>query len=377
MRIAVIGIRGIPAEYGGFEVTAQNVVSKLALKGHDITVYCRGSARGKPKEYHGIKLRYLPSLEMPHLSTPSHTTISALDAIFRKYDVIFAFNIGNALQVMLLRIFGKKSVLFVDGLDWKREKYGAFGRWFLRRSEALAAKVAAHIVVDAIPAQKHYQKTYGKQVEYISSGSEVVESVKETGILEKLGLEAGKYVITIGRLTPEKHQDLIAKVFKQVNTDMKLVIVGGNRYNPDFVEQVKNAAIGDNRILVTGSIYGAEVDEIYFNAAVFVNASTIEGTSLSILQAMGNGCALLVSDIPENVSAVHGAALQFEANSFDDFLKKFQKIVDDENLRQELSEKAKDVIRKYYLWDIAAEKFEKLLLDAAGENANIKMRNDI
>ncbi len=367
MRIAVVGIRGIPANYGGFEVTAQNIVSKLAQKGHYITVYCRGSASGKPKEFSGIKLRYLPSLEMPHLSTPSHTTISALDAIFRKYDVIFAFNIGNALQVLLLKIFGKKSVLFVDGLDWKREKYGAFGRWFLRCSEALAAKVAAHIVVDALSAQKHYIETYKKQVEYIPSGAEVVESVKETGILKKLGLRAGEYVITVGRLTPEKRQDLIAKVFKRVKTDMKLVIVGGNRYNPDFVERVKNAAAGDERIIVAGSIYGLEVDEIYFNAAIFVNASTIEGTSLSILQAMGNGCALLVSDIPENVSAVKGAALQFDANSPDDFFKKFQKIVDDKILRQKLSEEAKDVIHKYYSWDLAAEKFEKLLLDAAGK----------
>ncbi|MCD6418177.1 glycosyltransferase family 4 protein [bacterium] len=368
MRIAVIGIRGIPANYGGFEVTAQNVVSRLAEKGHEITVYCRGWRKGKPKTFDGINLKYLPSLELPHLSTPSHTAISAVDAIFRKYDVIFAFNIGNAIDVLLLKIFGKRSVMFVDGLDWKREKYGVFGRWFLRKSEALAAKVAAHIVVDAIPAQRHYLETYGKNVEYIPSGSEIVESVERTGILEKLGLQPKRYVATIGRLTPEKRQDLIAKVFKQVKTDMKLVIVGGNRYLPDFVERVKQAAQGDDRIIVPGPIYGAEADELYFNAAVFVNASTIEGTSLSILQAMGNGCALLVSDISENVSAVYDAALVFQTNSFDDFLQKFQKIVDDEDLRNVLSQKAKEVIRKYYSWDIAAEKFEKLLLDAAKKN---------
>ncbi len=365
MHFAVLGIRGIPASYGGFEVTAENVVTRLAKRGHKITVYCRGSGKGKPKSYKGVELVYLPSLELPHMSTPSHTTIAALHAIFKPYDAVFAFNVGNALQVMLLRLFGKRSVLFVDGLDWKREKYGKFGRWFLRRSEAVAVRVAKHIVVDAIPAKEHYLKTYGVEVHYIPSGSEIVDSVEPTGILEKLGLEPKRYVAVIGRLTPEKRQDMIARAFKRVKTDMKLVIVGGNPYNPDYVERVRKAAEGDERIIVPGPIYGKEVDELYFNAAVFVNASQIEGTSLSILQAMGNGCALLVSDIPENVSAVHGAALVFKADSFDDFVEKFQRIVDDEALRRKLAEKAKDVVKRHYSWDAATDKFEKLLIDAA------------
>ncbi len=369
MKIGVLGIRGIPANYGGFEVTAENTVKILARRGHDITVYCRGFRRGRPREYEGIKLRYLPSLELPHLSTPTHTTIATLDAIFRDFDAIFAFNVGNAIQVMILRLFGKKSVLFVDGLDWKRQKYGAFGRWFLKKSEALAARVAHHIVVDALPAQKHYEKAYGRKVHYIPSGTEIVTSVEKTGVLERLGLEPKKYVLSVGRLTPEKRQHLIAEAFKRVKTDMKLAIVGGNPYNPEYVEKVKKAAEGDPRIIVPGPIYGKETDELYFNAAVFVNASEVEGTSLSILQAMGNGIPLLVSDIDENKAAVHGAALLFRWNDFDDFVEKFQKIVEDEQLRRQLAEKSIEVAKKFYSWEQTATQFEKLLMDAAGISA--------
>ena len=366
MRIATIGIRGIPANYGGFEVTAENVVKRLARRGHQITVYCRGSGKGKPREYLGMRLIYLPSLELPHLSTPSHSAISAIDAIFRSYDAIFAFNVGNALPVLLMRIFGKKSVLFVDGLDWKRDKYGAFGRWFLRKSESLAEKVSAHIVVDAISAKKHYLQAYGKEVHFIPSGAEITESVEKTGILEKLNIESKKYVLSVGRLTPEKRQHLIAEAFKKVKTDMKLVIVGGNRYNQEYVKKVREAASGDDRIIIAGSIYGRETDELYFNSAVFVNASKVEGTSLSLLQAMGNGNALLVSDIEENHFAVHNCAIEFKVDDFDDFVEKFNLLVNDKPLQKELSERAKDVIKKYYSWDVATDKFEKLLMDAAG-----------
>ena len=366
LNIAIIGIRGIPARYGGFEVTAENVALKLVQRGHSVTVYCRGRAKGKPNEYHGIKLKYLPSLELPHLSTPSHTFISAISIIGKKFDVIFGFNVGNALIFWLLKLFGKKTVLFVDGLDWKREKYGPFGRWFLKRSEAIAIHAAKHIVVDAIPAQKHYAEKYGYHAHYIPSGANVVESVPRTGILERLGLTPKKYALSVGRLTPEKRQHLIAKAFKRVKTDYKMVIVGGNKYNPQYVRKVFDEAKDDDRIICTGPLYGADVDELYFNAAVFVNASKVEGTSISLLQAMGSGCALLVSDIPENVSATMGAALIFDHEDLNDFVEKFQEILSNENLMRSLSQKARDVIRNHYSWDVTADKFEKLLLDAAG-----------
>ena len=365
MRIGVIGIRGLPANYGGFEVTAENIVKRLAQRGHEITIYCRGFANGKPKELEGMRLIYLPSLELPHLSTPSHTTIAAMDAFFRKFDAVFAFNVGNALQVALLRLAGKKSVLFVDGLDWKRDKYGSFGKWFLRNCENLAAKVAGHVVVDALPAQEHYFKAHGTEAHFIPSGSDIIEQVDKTGILDKLGLESGNFVISIGRLTPEKRQHLIAEAFKQVRTDMKLVIVGGNPYDTEYIRKVETCVQGDDRIIYTGPIYGKEVDELYLKAAIFINASRIEGTSLSLLQAMGTGCALLVSDIPENHSAVHGELLEFETENFDDFVTKMQRIVDDKDLRQKLSQKAREIVENYYSWDAATDKFEKLLFDIA------------
>lgn len=366
MRIAVIGIRGIPAEYGGFEVTAQGIATRLARKGHSVTVYCRGFRRGRPSEYEGVKLKYLPSIELPRLSTPSHTALSALVVALSDYDAIFAFNVGNALPVAFLHLLGKRSVLFVDGLDWKREKYGKFGRWVLRKCEALSAKITHRIVVDSIPAKEHYWRAYHRKVELIQSGAHIADEPKPTGILEKLGLEKKRYVLTVGRLTQEKRQHFIVEAFKRVKTDMKLVVVGGNPYDSAYVEKVKQASADDSRVVMTGPLYGPPVDELYYHSAIFVNASTVEGTSLSILQAMGSGCALLVSDIPENLSTVRDSAITFDVNSFDDFVEKFQRIVDDAELREELSRKSVENVKRFYSWDYAADMFEKLLLDAAG-----------
>ena len=371
LKIAIIGIRGFPANYGGFEVTSENVAVRLVERGHSVTAYCRGFKGSKPDKYNGIKLRYLPSIELVNLSTPSHTTFAALDCALRKFNAIFAFNVGNALQVKFLRMFGKKSVLFVDGLDWKRQKYGIIGRTFLKRCESLAASAAKHIVVDAIPAQEHYYKKYEKKVHYIPSGSQVIEYVRSTGVLEKYGLQPKKYVTSIGRFTQEKRQDLIVKAFRETKTDMKLVMVGGNKYNPEFEERVKLAAGDDPRVILTGSIYGTAVDELYFKSAIFINASLIEGTSLSLLQAMGSGSAILVSDIPENIAAVHEAALAFRHDDYDDFVQKFQQLLDSNEMRDKLAEKGKKVIEKYYSWDVSTTKFEKLLLDAAGVKTNV------
>lgn len=366
MKIAIIGIRGIPAEYGGFEVTAQSIATKLARKGHSVTVYCRGFRKGRKDEYEGVNLKYLPSIELPRLSTLSHTLLAAFATAFSNYNAIFAFNVGNALQVAFLRLFGKRTVLFVDGLDWKREKYGKFGRWFLRKCEAMAARVAHRIVVDSPSAQEHYWNTYKRKVELIQSGADILQEPKPTNILEKLGIEKKKYILTVGRLTQEKRQHLIVEVFKRVRTDMKLVVVGGNPYDHLYVEKVRNSALDDPRVIMTGPIYGPQVDELYYHSAIFVNASTVEGTSLSILQAMASGCALLVSDIPENISTVRGSALTFDANSFDDFVAKLQKLVDDADFRDELSRRAIETVRSFYSWDYAVDMFEKLLLDAAG-----------
>jgi glycosyltransferase involved in cell wall biosynthesis len=372
LKIAVIGIRGVPANYGGFEVTAENVVTRLVERGHKVTVYCRGNSAGKLSEYKGLSLKYLPSIEMMNLSTPSHSLFAVIAALFCDYDAIFGFNIGNSVFFAISRLFGQKTTIFVDGLDWKREKWGNFARWYLKKNEYLSTKICSHIVVDATPAQKHFADEYGVNVQYIPSGADIVDSVEPTGILEKLGLTKKRFVSVIGRLTKEKRQDLIVSAFRKVDTDMKLVVVGGNPYDTDFVESVRAAAGDDKRIVLTGPVYGKEVDELYFESAVFVNASTVEGTSLSILQAMGNGCALLVSDIPENVSAVYGGALEFETHSPDNFVEQFQRIIDDEPLRAELSAKAKDVVRKYYSWDVATDKFERLLTDTARRRSKIK-----
>jgi glycosyltransferase involved in cell wall biosynthesis len=364
MRIAILGIRGIPASYGGFETNAEVTAKEIAHRGNDVVVYCRGLRKGRPKIWEGVKLRYLPSIESKNLSTISHSTISALDCIFHRFDVVHLYNVGNSHLIPLLRLFGKKVIVSVDGIEWRRKKFGVFGSLWMHISERFAIWFANKIVVDSHKVGEYYRNQYGVDTVYIPYGSKIMNGGPHTGILKELGLEPKKYLLFVGRFIPEKGIDSLLQAFSKVKTDLPLVVVGDNPYDKLYVENLKKMAT-ENTIF-PGSIYGDAMGELYKNSYLFISPSELEGTSPALLEAMGAGTCVLVNGIPEQLETIGDAGIFYKVNDLDDLTRKIRELIEFPALRDEFAEKAKKRVDEYYRWDVVLNSYIKLLGDVAG-----------
>ena len=364
MRIALLGIRGIPARYGGFETNAEITAQALVERGHEVVVYCRGSQKDNPRQWKGIKLTYLPSVETKNLSTISHTLFSVLHSIFRKFDVVHMYNVGNAFFIPMLRIFGKKVVMSVDGVEWRRKKYGVFSSAWMHLSERVAQIFANKIIVDSHKVGEYYKSQYNTETEYIPYGSKIYNGGPKTGILEEYGLEPQNYMLFVGRFMPEKGVDKLLESFRKVKTDMPLVVVGDNPYDKNYVKHLKE--IAPENTLFTGSVYNAPVAELYVNSYLFVSPSELEGTSPALLEAMGAGTCVVVNGIPEQLETVGDSGVHYRVNDLDDLTRKMQHLVDNREYRDAMAKKAQERVGKNYRWETAVDHYEFLLKGIAG-----------
>jgi len=364
MRIAILGIRGIPASYGGFETNAEITAKALAEKGHEVVVYCRGLRRGRPRIWNGVKLSYLPSLESRDLSTISHTSLSALHAIFRKFDVIHLYNVGNSHLIPLMRLFGKKVVVSVDGVEWRRKKFGVFGSMWMHMSERFAMLFSNRIVVDSLKVGEYYKNQYDSETVYIPYGSSILNKEPEPGFLAKFGLEPKRYLLFVGRFIPEKGIDKLLKAYGEVRTDMPLVVVGDNPYDRDYVEYLRRIAPPGS--IFPGAIYGAGVKELYRQAYLFISPSELEGTSPALLEAMGAGTCVVVNGIPEQLETIGDSGVHYRMNDLEDLKQKVQELIDNPSLRDFYALKTQKRVEKYYRWNDVINRYEILLKEVIG-----------
>jgi len=331
MRIAILGIRGIPASYGGFETNAEITSKALVERGHEVVVYCRGKRNGRPKSWEGVKLTYLPSIESRDLSTITHSTLSVLHCLFRRFDLVHLYNVGNSYLIPLLRLFGKKVIVSVDGVEWRRKKFGVFGSMWMHASELFAQWFASKIVVDSQKVGEYYQNQYGAETVYVPYGSKILDEIPATGILGKLGLKPKKYLLFVGRFIPEKGVDKLLSAYARFTVDMPLVVVGDNPYNRDYVESLKrNAPPG---VIFPGAIYGDGVIDLYANSYLFISPSELEGTSPALLEAMGAGTCVVVNSIPEQLETIGNAGVYYKVNDLNDLTEKVQELIDNPALR--------------------------------------------
>lgn len=362
MRIAILGIRGIPAAYGGFETNAEITAKKLAEKGHEVFVYCRGSRKNRPREWNRINLIYLPSIEKKSLSTITHSTLSVIHCIFKKYDIVHLYNVGNSHLIPLLRLLGKRVVVSVDGVEWRRKKFGFIGSLWMRISERLAVWFSNRIIADSQNVGDYYRTRYDADTTYIPYGSNIPEHCA-TGILEKFNLTKKNYLLFVGRFIPEKGIDKLLKAYPKFDTNMPLVIVGDNPYDRDYVEYLKS--IAPPNVIFPGAIYGAQVNELYANSYLFVSPSELEGTSPALLEAMGAGTCVVVNGIPEQLETIGDSGIYYKLNDLDDLVKKIRDLLGNPNLRDEFADRAQKRVMQLYRWDVVADKYEKLLLEIA------------
>ncbi|HUK20985.1 MAG TPA: DUF1972 domain-containing protein [Gemmatimonadales bacterium] len=363
MKIALLGTRGVPANYGGFETCAEEVSRGLANRGHAVTVYCRrGNAPGDPTTYGNVQLRYVRHIDHKILGTLSHTLSATCDALCRDFDVLLYFNAANALPALLGRLAGRPIVLNVDGLEWKRRKWGVMGRSYYQLAEWLSTRVATRILSDAMAIQAYYERRWRTPSTFIPYGAHIAESEHPT-VLSHYGLEAGGYFLTASRLEPENNADLTVRAFADVPTEKKLVLVGGANYDSQFVRRLHETR--DSRVMFLGPIYDAEhIRELHCGAFAYVHGNEVGGTNPALLKAMGFGNAILALDVPFNAEVVADGALLYRKTPAH-LAAQMCQLLDDPALVRELRDRARERARLAYSWERVIDGYERVLTAAA------------
>ena len=367
-KIAMFGHKRWSRE-GGVEIVVKELCTRMAQKGCEVTCYNRSGHHVSgveydsvdETEYKGITQKYVPTIEKKGLAAVSSSFFAALCSAFGKYDVVHIHAEGPAFFSCLPKMLGKRVVVTIHGIDWQREKWqSGFGSKFIRQGEKNAVKYADEIIVLSKGVQEYFKETYGRETHFIPNGVNRPQIRKANLITEKFGLKKDSYILFLGRLVPEKGIRYLVKAFKNVKTDKNLVIAGGSSDTDTFMAELKELAKGDDRILFTGFVQGAMLDELYSNAYIYTLPSDLEGMPLSLLEAMSYGNCCLVSDIPECAEVVEDKALIFKKAEVQDLQEKLQDACDHPEKVDAHKEQAADFICKKYNWDEVVKETMKL-----------------
>jgi glycosyltransferase involved in cell wall biosynthesis len=352
MRIGLLGTRGIPANYGGFETFAEEISVRLAERGHDVTVYCR--ERNHQKTYRGVRLRYLPTIRHKYLDTVAHTALSTVDVLFRKFDVALYCNAANAVFTIWPRLKGTPTALNVDGVERHRKKWNLLAKTWYLISEWLATWCCSAIVSDAQRIREYYLEHRRKESTFIPYGAEVGR-IEKTDHLRALGLEPGRYVLYVSRMEPENNALLVREAFEKVRTDFKLALIGDAPYAADYIRQVKDTR--DARIVIPGGIYGEGYRQLQSHCHAYVQATEVGGTHPAMIEAMGRGALVLYLDTPVSAEVAGDAAVPFH----NDLVAKLQWAVDvREEERAAWGCRAMQRVEKHYSWNAVTDAYEAL-----------------
>ena len=355
----LVGIRGIPAQYGGSETAAEEIHPRLAARGHDAVVYCRRHKVDAAQKWHrGVRTVVLHSVNTKALDTISATFLALLDAVINdRADIIHVHGIGNAPLFPLFRAFGKQVVTAVDGTDWTRAKWNWAERAYLRLALYMAVSWADDVYVDSAEAQRLCQALYGREFPLIAYGTQIRSSAG-TQTLKRHGLEPEKYFLFVGRLIPEKGVHYLIDAYRQVETEFPLVIVGDNPYHPEYVQQLKDSA--DERVLFLGGEFGEAFWELCANCYLYVQPSEVEGTSPVVLSAMGCGRCVVVNGIRENLDTIGEAGLAFFRNDVSDLAGLLRGLLANPKWVRQLGAAAQARARELYDWDRITDQHEQL-----------------
>jgi glycosyltransferase involved in cell wall biosynthesis len=358
MKIAIVGTRGIPARYGGFETLADQLSKRLVERGHAVTVYGRRPFT-KPEDVFDRRVRriILPTLASKHFDTLFHTFISVLHVIFTDAEVVLICNVANSPFAWIPRLVGKPTALNVDGLDRKRRKWNFLGQWFLHFCEILSALTPTKIVTDARAVQDYYWQRYRKRSDMIAYGAEPPNTSNHLG---DFGLSSRCYILYVARLEPENNPELVIRAYRSLSTDWPLVIVGGNPYQPDYVRELQSLA--DNRVIFTGPVYGDGYWSLQKNAGVFVFAGEIGGIHPALVEAMAAQNAVLYLDTPANRETARDCGISFHPDERDLATKLEQLIATPERLT-DLRDRAKSVALEVYRWEGVVDQYERLFAE--------------
>ena len=366
LRIAFIGGRGVISKYSGIESYYEEVGRELAARGHEVTVYCRSYFTPPMREHNGMTLVRLPTVRSKHLETLVHTFLSTLHALTQSYDVIHYHALGPALFSFIARLRGMKTAVTVQGLDWQRKKWGRLASAVLRVGEKASARLPNRTMVVSRVLQERYQTVHDADTVYIPNGGKLRGRTAPGKILE-WGLEPGRYVLFLGRFSPEKGCHLLVDAFERIETDAKLVMAGAASYCDEYSRELRTHA--SDKIRMLDWVSGETLDELLTNAMIFVLPSDMEGLSLALLDAMGAGLCVLASDVPENRELVDGAGFTFRCGDARDLAERLQFLIANPDVREAAAKMARSRIETEYQWTAISRKIETAYYQLLGWKA--------
>ena len=354
MRIALLGTRGIPANYGGFETFAEEISTRLAARGHQITVYCR--ARHFEPTYRGVRLQYLPTIRHKYFDTIAHSCVSTVHLLGHRADVALYCNGANSIFTLWPRIFGMPTAINVDGIERLRKKWNRVAKAWYLVSEWLATFCPTVVITDALTIQDYYQQRYGKSSVFIPYGAELGK-VAGSGMVRELGLEPGRYFLYVSRLEPENHPLEVRQAFESVDTDLKLALVGDAPYAHEYIRRIRDTK--DPRVVMPGAIYGAGYRELGSHCFAYIHATEVGGTHPALIEAMGRGGLVLYRNTPENAEVTGDAGIPFEPAELAEKIREV--LAMPEESREEYRRRALERVRQRYSWDAVTDAYEALL----------------
>ncbi|MBQ7660926.1 MAG: glycosyltransferase family 4 protein [Clostridia bacterium] len=311
MKIAMIGHKRVPSRSGGIEVVVEELATRMAARGHEVDIYNRHSGEEKLRTYKGTNIIEIPTVNVPALHALLSSLFATVKSLFKTYDVVHYHAEGPCAMIPLAKLFGKKTVATIHGLDWQRSKWGGFATKYLLFGEKMAAKHADRVIVLSENVKKYFKDKYDCDAVLIPNGINRVSPVAPDIIREKYGLCGGDYILFLARITPEKGLDYLIDAYKALDTDKKLVIAGALTPKTDYIASVKEKTKDCDNIIFTDFAGGQTLAELFSNCYVYVLPSDIEGMPMSLLEAVGYDARVIVSDIPENVDCLDGYGNSF------------------------------------------------------------------
>jgi len=368
LRIALMGTRGVPHTYGGYEAFYLELAPRLVERGHEVIAYNRSSLyREKPTHYKGVRLIYLPSIETKSLGTMTHMLFSVFDVLFRNVDVILCVNVATATHLMVPRLFGKNVACNVDGLDWLRDKWGPIAKKYFYLNAKIVGKVAPRgIITDAYEMHRIYCDQFKTTSACITYGANIANSTNPD-VVTQYGLTPGGYYLIASRLVPENNADLIVEAFNSIKSNKVLAIAGNANYKSEFVDRLKANAGPNVRFLGhIGSV--GHIQELHCNCFAYLHGHMMGGTNPALVKALGYGNMVVALNTPFNQEVVQDYGILFEMNA-GDLAKKLQYLEDHPEVAAEYRKRAPDRIREAYTWEHIVDQYEELFLElAAGDD---------
>ncbi|MCM1125457.1 MAG: glycosyltransferase family 4 protein [Lachnospiraceae bacterium] len=367
-KVAQIGHKRIPSREGGVEIVVEEISVRLVKRGYLVDAYNRSGYHVSGKEfdtkrnkiYKGIRILTIPTFQNGKLNAIVYSVLATIRALFGNYDIYHFHAEGPCIMLWLPKLFGKKVVATIHGLDWQRSKWGNFASKVLKKGEREAVKHADYIIVLSQNIKQYFLEEYGRETWFIPNGVNMPQLVPVKEIQAKWGLEKDEYILFLARIVPEKGVHYLLQAFLQIQTDKKLVIAGGSSHTSEYVKEVMEMAQGDDRIIFTHFVQGRQLEELFSNAYLFVLPSDVEGMAISLLEAMSYGNCCLISDIPENVEAAGEHARTFLHGQVEDLKKQLEYLLENPECVAAYRAESQKFICEKYNWDDVVEQTIKL-----------------